>query len=319
MRSSPTTQEDASATAGKPRTWVPSFVLLSTIWGSSFALIKLGVDAGVGSVLVAFWRCFFGALTLLLICAVQRDALPRRLQVWGHAAVVALLLNAAPFTLFALGEQHVSSVVAGIFNATTPLTTLLFVLVLVRQEHVTFVRVAGLVLGFLGVLTVLEIWRGIGDDTSIGMLACVGATICYGAGFAYTRRFFSNRGGSVVSLSAAQILCATLELAVVFPFVEGTPTWPGLGAALALVVLGALGTGLAYILNLRVIREAGPSTASTVTYVVPLWSTAIGIVFLSEPVGLSLVVGAVLIVAGIILSRRSRRSTPTPRSAEAAE
>lgn len=289
------------------RSWAPSFVLLSAIWGSSFALIKISVEAGVGPTLVAFWRCFFGALALLLICAVKRLALPRSLRVWAHAVVVALLLNAAPFALLAYGEQYTTSVVAGIFNAATPLTTLLFVLALVPQEHVTVIRIAGLALGFLGVLTILEIWQKPTGGATIGMLACLGATVCYGAGFAYTRRFFSHRGGSVVSLSATQIVCATALLAVVFPFTDGAPTWPGLGPAVALVGLGAVGTGIAYILNLRVIREAGPSTASTVTYVAPLWSTTIGAVFLAEPVGWTTIVGGTLILTGIVVSRRLPR------------
>ncbi|MBB5953849.1 drug/metabolite transporter (DMT)-like permease [Saccharothrix tamanrassetensis] len=282
---------------------MPAFVALSALWGSSFALIKIGVDAGVSPMWVALWRCLFGAVTLLVVCAVQRLPLPRDKATWGHALVVAALLNAAPFALFAYGEQYVDSVLAGIFNATTPLLTLVFVLLMVNDERLTGRRVAGLGLGFLGVLVVLGVWNGLVGGTLVGGLACLAATACYGAGFAYTRRFFSQRPGSVTALSAVQIGCATLELGVVTAAAGLAPTWPGWYAAIALLVLGALGTGLAYILNLRIIRDAGPTVASTVTYVVPLWSTLIGAVLLSEPLSWNTFVGAAMVIAGILVSR----------------
>ncbi|MDR6594558.1 DMT family transporter [Saccharothrix longispora] len=288
---------------GDTARWLPSFIGLSALWGSSFALIKIGVDAGVHPLWVALWRCLFGLLALLVVCAVQRLAIPRDTATWGHALVVAALLNAAPFALFAYGEQHVDSVLAGIFNATTPLLTMLFVVMLVRDERLTATKATGLVLGFCGVLVILGVWGGIAGGTLVGGLACLAATTCYGAGFAYARRFFSQRPGSVAALSTVQIGCATAQLAVVTAAVGVAPTWPGWGAAIALLVLGALGTGVAYILNLQVIRHAGPTAASTVTYVIPLWSTAIGAVLLSEPVSWNTFVGAALVIAGILVTR----------------
>lgn len=285
--------------------WLPRFMLLSAIWGSSFALIKLAVDDGVPPIWVALWRCLFGTLALLVVCAAQRARLPRDPSTWGHAAVVAALLNAAPFALFAVGEQHVSSVLAGVINATTPLMTLVFVLFLVSGEQVTARRVQGLLLGFAGILCLLGVWRGLAGGTVAGALACLGATTCYGAGFAYTRRFFSGRTEAAAALSAAQIGVATAELGIAAAITGTTPTVPGTGAAIGLVVLGALGTGYAYLLNLQVIRVAGPTVASTVTYVIPIWSTMIGAVLLAEPVGWNTLIGGVLIVLGILVTRSS--------------
>ncbi|MEV0678154.1 DMT family transporter [Actinosynnema sp. NPDC050436] len=286
------------------RPWVGKFVLLSAIWGGSFALIKVAVDAGVPAVWVAFARCLFGALALWAFCAVQRQGVPRDRAVWGHALVVAALLNAVPFTLLAYGETKVSSVLAGVFNATTPLTTLVFVLLIVPQEKVTGAKLAGLLVGFTGVLVVLGVWQGLGDDVLVGSAACLGATTCYGAGFAYTRRFFSGGPHSAGALSAVQITCGAAQLAVAAPLLGGVPAWPGWPAAAALVVLGAAGTGLAYVLNLDVIRQAGPTVAATVTYVTPLWSTALGVLFLAEPAGWNAVAGGVIVVAGVLLARK---------------
>jgi len=134
-------------------------------------------------------------------------------------------------------------------------------------------------------------WRGVAGATVAGTLACLGSTASYGATFAYVQRFFAGRSGSAAALSA-QLVGGSVELAVVAPArARRLPHWPGAPAAVALLALGALGTGLAYVLNLGVIRAAGPTVASTVTYVIPVWSTTIGAVLLAEPVGWNTVVG----------------------------
>ncbi|MFJ1793085.1 DMT family transporter [Kitasatospora griseola] len=305
------------STGPAPGRWVPGFLALSVIWGASFALIKVAVNAEVPPIWVAFWRCLFGALTLAAILAVQRSGLPRDRATWGHALVVALFLNSMPFALLAFGETQVSSVLAGVINATTPLTTLFFVLLLVPQEQLTSRRLVGLFTGFCGVLVVLGIWRGLGDATLTGAAACLGSTLCYGAGFAYTRRFFAGRQGSAAALSTAQLVCATAELAVAAPVMAGAPEWPGRHAAVSLLALGALGTGVAYILNLRLVREAGPTIASTVTYVIPVWSTLFGTLLLSEPLSWNTAAGAVLVVAGVLLTRgQGRPRTPASGTSE---
>ena len=176
-----------------------------------------------------------------MICVLWRTPLPRDRAIWGHAAVVALLANTVPFVLLAYGEQHVDSVLAGLLNATTPLMTLLFVPLLVPTERITGRRVAGLLIGFAGVLCVLGVWRGVAGSTVTGVLACLGSTASYGATFAYMQRFFAGRSGSAPALSAAQLVCASVELAVVAPVLAGLPHWPGGPAAVALLALGALG------------------------------------------------------------------------------
>ncbi|MFC5662349.1 DMT family transporter [Kitasatospora misakiensis] len=307
------------------RSWWPGFVALSAIWGASFALIKVAVDAGVPPVWVAAWRCLLGAAALWTILAVRREAAPRDLATWGHSAVVAVLLNAVPFVLFSYGETRVSSVLAGVMNATTPLFALLFALAAVPGEPRPGPRrLAGLVLGFAGVLTVLGVWHGFGAGAPaggsgavggsggsgagsavvVGGLACLAATCCYGAGFAYLRRHLSTRPHSATALSAAQITCGGAELAVAAPLAAGAPHWPGAGAAAALLVLGALGTGVAYILNLDLVRTAGTAVAAAVTYVTPLWSTALGALLLAEPVGWNTLAGGLAVIAAVALTRQ---------------
>ncbi|MFB7476907.1 DMT family transporter [Kitasatospora sp. NPDC056184] len=291
--------------AGTGRRWWPGFVVLSAIWGASFALIKVAVDAGVPPVWVAAWRCLLGAAALWAILAARREAAVRDLATWGHCAVVAVLLNAVPFVLFSYGETRVSSVLAGVMNATTPLFALLFALAAVPGEPRPGPRrIGGLVLGLAGVLTVLGVRHGLGSGSVGGGLACLAATCCYGAGFAYLRRHLSTRPHSAAALSAAQITCAAVELAVAAPLAAGAPHWPGAGAAAALLALGAVGTGVAYVLNLDLVRSAGTAVAAAVTYATPLWSTALGALLLAEPVGWNTLAGGLAVIAAVALIRQ---------------
>jgi drug/metabolite transporter (DMT)-like permease len=173
--------------------WPAQLLLVALIWGASFMFIKVELDAGIAPVHIAFLRCALGAPTLLLILVITKDRLPRDRAFWGHVLVLGTLMNAAPFALFAYGETEVSSLLAGIFNALTPLMTLLFSIGLLPDEPPTPEKVAGLLVGFCGVLVVLAPWNGLGGGSLVGALACIGAATCYGAAFPYLRRHISGR------------------------------------------------------------------------------------------------------------------------------
>jgi drug/metabolite transporter (DMT)-like permease len=230
-------------------------------------------------------------------------------RVLAHAAVTALLLNTVPFVLLAYGETRVSSVEAGVLNAATPLFTVIFAILLIPSERPGRWRLVGLALGLVGVSVVLGVWQLTPEGSAVvllGGLCCLGAAMCYGAGFAYTRRHLTGLPLPAATVAALQVSCATVELALAAPLIGGAPGTPGRhGAAVvgALAVLGVLGTGVAYLLNTRLVRTAGATVASTVTYAIPVWSTGIGAVLLGEAVGWSTVVGGVLVVAAIALTR----------------
>lgn len=290
----------------RPPRWVPGFLLVAVIWGASFTFVKLAVDGGVAPPWVAFVRCALGAGTLVSICLARRENLPRDRTTWLHGLVVALLLHTVPFTLVAFAETRVTSVFAGLCNAVTPLATMLFAVAIVG-ERLTARRVAGIGVGLSGVLVLIGAWHGLPAGSLGGALACVASTLCYGAGFAYTRRYFAHRASSAAGLSAVQMCCATAELALVAPLGGGVPHRPDWTAAAALVVLGAFGTGVAYILNLTVIRTAGATVASTVTYLTPVASTLLGALLLTEPLRWNEGAGGALILAGVVLVQLASR------------
>jgi drug/metabolite transporter (DMT)-like permease len=291
--------------------WQTSFVLLSAIWGASFMFIKVGLE-DLDPLEVAFARCAFGALTLLALVVVLREQLPRGREIWARLFLVAIFFNSVPFSLFSFGEQHVSSVIAGILNATTPLCTVLFAMALLPDERPTRARVAGLFVGFAGVLTVLGPWRSLGGGTVLGYLLCLGPAVCYGFGYAYTRRHLVGRPESLVSLSAAQVSIGALQLAVVVPFFSSAPSHIALKVWGSMLALGALGTGIAYVLNYDVIHRAGATTASSVTYLVPLFATLFGVSLLSEGLTWNEPVGALVIILGVAISRGVPRRATVP-------
>ena len=292
--------------AGAPfRDWLPAFLLLASIWGTSFLFIKVGV-AELHPLWLTFGRVAAGAATLLVVLAVTRDRLPRDPRLWGHLVVVAALGVAVPFTLFGFGEQRVSSVLAGIWNATTPLVALPLAVLAFRTERMTRRRVVGISVGFAGVLVVLGVWRGVGGAQLTGQLMCFGAAMCYAVAIPYQKRFVAGRTGSGVSIAAAQLLIALVQLAVVAPLLAGAPPVPthlSVGVVLSVLALGALGTGLAFVLNYRVIRVAGASTSASVTYLMPLVATLVGVLLLDEHLVWNQPVGAAVVLAGVAISQ----------------
>jgi drug/metabolite transporter (DMT)-like permease len=300
-RSSTVAQTAAPRIRAPQIPWQVAFVLLGAIWGCSFWWIKLGLEM-LAPVQVAFVRLAIGGLALLIVLRLTGSGLPRNIATWRHLFVVAMLMNSIPFTLFAIGETHVSSVLAGIINASTPLTTLAVIMLAFPEEHPNLDRVVGLLLGFLGILVVVGVWEGLGAGEWTGIAACLGAVTCYGIAFPYSRRHLAGLPDSGVSLAAGQVL---LGAAVLLPFgvASGPPGPIAAGPVLGLLGLGALGSGIAFALNYQVVREAGPSTASTVTYLTPLFAILVGVLFLGESVTWHEPLGGLVVLVGVAISQ----------------
>lgn len=317
MRGPAVVQHAAMATRPSPANpriglpWQASFLICALAWGCSFWFMKVGLRA-LSPVQVAFWRLALGAVALLLLAAATRTRLPRRLATWRRLTVVAVLWNSVPFMLFAYGETHVSSVLAGIINAATPLSTLAVVLLAYPEERPTPQRIAGLLIGFAGVLVVIGVWTGLGRGEWIGIAACVGAITCYGIAFPYARRHISSGEDGPLSLGTAQVLVGALLLVPVAG-AQGGFHGPLTGSVVAaMLALGVVGTGIAFALNFQVVEEAGATTASTVTYLTPLVAVVVGAAFLDEGVAWYEPVGALVVLAGVAVSQ-GRLRLPRPR------
>ncbi|HLL32905.1 MAG TPA: DMT family transporter [Streptomyces sp.] len=314
MTTAASTTHTPSAALPHPRPrraldWRVRFAVLSLVWGFSFLLIKVGTE-GYAPFQVTLGRLVFGTAVLAAAMAMRRERLPRGARTWAHLTVAAFLLNALPFSLFAYAELTIPSTLAGICNATSPLWGMALSLVALSEDRPTRVRVAGLGLGFLGVLTVLGAWQGFAGLDAGGTAMALLASLSYPVGWIYVRRTLAGSSHSHLSLTGAQLLLATLQLAVVTPLFTTLPTSLPVVPLLAVAALGALGTGFAVLLQYGLVAEVGPTTAQMVTYFIPVIATAAGVLLLGESLTWSTPVGAVIVLAGAALTqvRRGARS-----------
>jgi len=285
-----------------PGGWRTQFVLLAATWGSSYLFIKV-LGRHWPALWVAFIRISLGATTLVVLTLLRGERLKFERRVWFHLGVTAALFNAIPFTLFAYGEKHVSSVLAGLWNGTTTLWVLGAALVAFPEEHPTRARTIGLGLGFVGVVILIGPWRSLGGAQLGGQLACAGAAFSYAIAWLYTRRHLAGRAVSGIALSAGQLICATIFLAAFAPLAGAPTTHIGLDGLGSILALGIFGSGVAYILNYAIVRAAGATVASTVTYLLPVFSTILGVIVLGEAISWNEPVGAVILLIGIAISQ----------------
>ena len=290
---------------------------MGLVWGASFLFMKVALT-GVSFGQVAWARLVFGAITLGVIALVMRARLPREPIVWLHFAVVAVTYCVIPFLLFAWAEQYVSSSLASIYNAVTPITTAILATAAFRVEKLNRDQVLGVVIGILGVVVVVGPWAVDALAGSLwGQLTCLGAVTCYGFSFGYIRRFISPRAVSATTSALLNIGIAAVIMILLTPLIAWHPiafSWPVL---LSLLALGALGTGVVYIWNMNVLRAWGPTITSGVTYVTPVVGVALGILVLGEHLTWNEPAGAVIVVAGILLTQQRVRLF-TRRQAELA-
>jgi drug/metabolite transporter (DMT)-like permease len=300
---------------------VLAWFVAACCWGASFLFIKWGLE-GLSPAQVALARVLLGSLFLGGWLLVTRTRLPRDLVTWGHMAVLGLFFCFLPFTLFAWAETRIDSGLAAVLNATTPLWTLVLVLAFLPVERVTLRKALGLVVGFGGVLVVAmpDLVAGAGG-TLAGQLACLAATACYGVALVWVRRFVIPRGVQPLVIAFGQVACGLGWCLLAAPFlsrdpVDLTPTVVG-----AMVALGVLGTGLAFVLNTAVTAGLGATFASTVTYLSPVIGVVLGALVLGEEVTVAGAVGGGVVILGVAVGqgllrlpgrRRDRPGPPAP-------
>ncbi|WP_326558832.1 DMT family transporter [Micromonospora sp. NBC_01796] len=277
--------------------------LLALIWGSGFLWIKLALD-GFTPVQLVLFRLLLGVAILAPIALVRRLPFPTRRVIWAHLAVAALFANAIPYTLVGFGEQTVGSNVAGVLNATTPLWTVLVAVLAGTDRTVSVGRGVGIALGFAGTVLIFTPWESAGDIASWGGLACLAAAASYGVSFVYMGRHLTGRGIPPIMLATCQLAAGAALLTLALPFGGLTaPTW-GVVPVGSLLLLGTAGTGLAYVLNYRLINDLGSTAASTTTYLLPVVAVLLGALVLHEPVTLPTITGTALVLTAISLVQR---------------
>ncbi|WP_336921825.1 DMT family transporter [Aquipuribacter sp. SD81] len=310
-----------SPTASRPALVLAWFVAASC-WGASFLFIKWGLE-GLSPAQVALARVLLGSLFLGGWLLVTRTRLPRDRTTWAHLAVLGLFFCFLPFTLFAWAETRIDSGLAAVLNATTPLWTLVLVLAFLPAEKVTTRKVVGLLVGFAGVVVVTlpDLAAGAGGSL-LGQLACLGATACYGVALVWVRRFVIPRGVQPLVIAFGQVTCGLGWCLLAAPVLSRDPVDLSWTVVLAMVALGVLGTGLAFVLNTAVTAGLGATFASTVTYLSPVIGVVLGVVVLGEELTVAGVAGGAVVILGVavgqgLLRLPGRRPDGGPRDARA--
>ena len=298
-----------------------ALALLALIWGASFLFIKVAVKDMSPAVLVLI-RAGSGSVTLALIMIAMRKRILR--TGWKTRlipfAIMGLTSGLLPWAAFGFGEQHITSGLAGILNSTTPLWTAVLVWLVIPAERPSALTYVGVSIGFVGtVIVVLPqiMGHGLGGDT-LGTLAICGAAFSYGVAAVYQRR--NLRGVDPYEASLGQLVLTTL---MAIPFASPSISsvhldWKSAGGALA---LGTAGSGVAYVLYYYILNSLGPLRASGVTFLVPVFAIFWGILLLNEVLTAPVIIGMVVILAGIVLAnvRRSKASAkPVPEPDRAA-
>ena len=289
---------------------VVRFVLLGAAWGSSFLLMKLAVQ-GLSPGQVVLGRLVLGALALTLLLLVMRRPWPRQRKLWSHLAVTAGVGCVLPFLLFAWAAERIPSGLSSVLNSATPLATAAVTALALRQEKVTPRKTVGIVAGAAGILVVLSPWRFYAADAVDlwGQMACLAAVLCFGVVFSYTKKYVSPYAADPIGIPAVQMVAASLMMLVLAPLIAAGEISLTAPVVVGMLLLGVVSTGLAYVWNFRIIAEWGATAASTVAYITPLVGVALGAVVLREEVSWNQVVGAGVVIGGIVLAQ-SRPKAP---------
>ena len=284
------------------KSWLPAYLALGTVWGCSFIFIELGLEF-LTPFGVAFVRCALGAITLLIFTKIRKVDLPKDRKIWQKLWVVAMLLNVIPGVLFAFAQQYVTSVLASIINAGTPLMTLVFMLIVFREEKLKPEQIIGLLIGALGVLTVVGVWKDLGDNQLVGVIALLIAISCYGASYPYSTRNVIPLKLKPEALATGQLIMASLTLLPFFLINGISNDFYRPQSVIAMLCLGIFGSGFAYIWNFAITAAAGSAIASTVTYLTPVVAVIVGFLYLGEVIVWHEIVGALIVIVGALLSQ----------------
>jgi drug/metabolite transporter (DMT)-like permease len=280
------------------RSW-GAFLLLGSIWGSSFLWIKIALEELEPFTLVGY-RLLFGAVGMALVLIARRPALPKERRTWLLLALMGLTNTALPFVLISWGETVIDSAVASILNSTTPLFTLIIAHYFLSDERMNLARALGLLLGFAGILLLFSRDVGLEGFRSglLGQAAVLAAALSYAGSSVFARRAF--RDVPLLIQAAIPLFSADLLIWVGAIALESPVNIPALPITwVALAWLGLLGSCIAYLLYFYLINNVGSTRSTLVTYMFPVIGVALGVLFLDERLDLRLIIGALMVVAGI--------------------
>ena len=290
----------------KTKHWI-IFITLGIIWSSSFLWIKIAIEE-MGPMTLVAYRVLFGLLFGIAVILIQREKMPRTLKAWTPLLVLGLTNVAIPFFLISWGEKTIDSGVASILDATVPLFTIVVAHFLLHDDKMTVQKVVGLLIGFAGVVVLMSKDIGASAGSLLGQGAVILASAFYAGSSIYARKFTEDTPG--IFRSMGPLVSATAVMWLVSFFFEApvhVPDQPIIW--IALLWLGILGSGVAFVMVFYLIHEIGPTRTTMVTYLFPLGGVTLGVIFLHETLTWEIVVGAALILASLVVANWSSKES----------
>lgn len=278
-----------------------AFAFLGIIWGSNFIFVKWAA-AFITPAQIVLLRVIFGFLPILAYALSQKVLRWQHLKYTHHFIVMSLLATAVYYYAFAKGTALLPSSIAGMLSGAIPLFTFFCAWLFLREERITPLKMAGVGLGFLGVLLIARPWGTSVNINIAGVIYMLLGSLSVGCSFVYARKFISPLKLPAAALTTYQIGIAMLLLLIITPFTgmgavfHDTRAWVGL-----VVGLGLCGTGLAYISYYFIVDRLGALTASGVTYIPPVVALVIGVIFVGEDIGLVEYAAIFLIMSGVAI------------------
>ncbi|HEY5982697.1 MAG TPA: DMT family transporter, partial [Anaerolineales bacterium] len=282
------------------------FILLGAIWSSSFMWIKIAVTE-IGPITLVAFRVLFGLLFGVAVILVTKVQLPRSFAVWKPLLLLGITNVAIPFFLISWGEQAIDSAVAAILDATVPLFAIVIAHLALHDDRITLPKMAGLLMGFAGVVVLMSEDIGSSPGSVLGQAAVVLASLFYAGSSVYARKSTEDTAG--ILRSVGPLISSTAVMWLAAPIAEAPLQLPQLPITwIALLWLGILGSGFAFVLSYYLIHAIGPTRTTMVTYLFPLGGVILGVGFLGEHVTWQLIAGAVLIVCSLAVANLKPRS-----------
>ena len=290
----------------KAKDWL-IFILLGAIWSSSFMWIKIAVEE-IGPITLVAFRVLFGLIFGFAVVLVTRQKLSRGLREWLPLLLLGITNVAIPFFLISWGEQVIDSAVAAILDATVPLFAIVIAHLALHDDKITLPKIVGLLMGFAGVVVLMSKDLGGSTGSILGQAAVVLASVFYAGSSVYARK--STEAASGIMRSVGPLISSTVVMWLAVPLAESPFRLPQLPITwIALIWLGVLGSGVAFIMMYYLIHAIGPTRTTMVTYLFPLGGVLLGVGFLGEQLTWQLVSGAVLIVASLVVANLQPRKT----------
>jgi drug/metabolite transporter (DMT)-like permease len=277
------------------------FLALGFFWGSSYLFIKIGVDHGLQPFTLIMFRLAIGFALLAVVVGLAREPLPRDPRMYGHLFVMGVVNIAIPFSLITFAEQTVDSSLAAVINGAVPLFVIVVAAIFLKGETITVNRVVGLAIGFVGIAILVGFdVADLGSANAVGELALLGATLSYAGGAVYAK---AHIHGLRPMIPAVFQVFFGLVVVTVLAFLTEHPlaVVPAPEAIFAVVWLGLLGSGLAYLGFFRILSRWGATRTSMVAYLLPVFGIVLGALVLREPIAASTLIGTVLVIGGIAL------------------